>query len=61
MAEQKRLQKRLQKFRLTHKLDPRTTVDTMTVADNIVSALDKLYEVRLDGASSHHQQIPSTT
>ena len=44
MAQQQRLQKRL-KSALRHHLRPRTTVDTMTVADKIVSALDRIAEV----------------
>ncbi len=44
-AQQKRLQKRLKLALQMHHLPPRTSVDTMTVADKIVSALDKLAEV----------------
>ncbi len=46
-VQQKRLQKRLKLALQMHQLPPRTSVDTMTVADKIVSALDKLAEVRI--------------
>ncbi len=45
-VQQKRLQKRLKLALQINQLPPCTSVDTMTVADKIVSALDKLAEVR---------------
>ena len=45
-SQQQNLQKRLKLALKIHQLCPQTSVDTMTVADKIVSALDKIAEVR---------------
>ena len=55
MAQQQRLQKRL-KFALRHHLRPKTTVDTMTIADKIVSALDRIAEV---GTTPSKKALPA--
>ncbi|KAK9831614.1 hypothetical protein WJX74_002581 [Apatococcus lobatus] len=47
MAHQQRLQKRLKSALQKHHLRPKTTMDTMTIADKIISALDRAAEGEL--------------
>ncbi len=51
-AQQRNLQKRLKLALKIHHLCPRTSVDTMTIADKIVNALDKIAEVKIRFAVS---------
>ena len=46
VVEQQKLQKRLKHALKIHHMRPKTTVDTMTVAEKVASALDRIAEVR---------------
>ena len=45
MKQQQMLQRRLKLALKIHKIPPRTSLDTMTIADKVVSALDSISEV----------------